>query len=231
LCVWYGIGTFAAVTGTPPTGQRGACEFLTLVDGTIWVLDRALEPEWSVLYRVVEQDGNPVVAELRVVPAPHSEEEDEWAEEALLKPQKTWGVEPPVADGGLLARQVRAVRPGRAIKESRRWAALERENPIAHALGFRFSDSVLNAPRHVGRRGRSDRFYVEVCVAYIDAVQAGEPAPVQAAADRLGFKHAHVRDALHRARRRGLLTPPPPGRAGGQLTDKARAVLAEPEEQ
>jgi hypothetical protein len=65
---------------------------------------------------------------------------------------------------------------------------------------------------------------------YVRAVEQGRKDPVGAVA-RLarwrGSTTENIRDWVHRARRRGLLTAPPrAGRPGGQLTDKARAALA-----
>jgi hypothetical protein len=49
--------------------------------------------------------------------------------------------------------------------------------------------------------------------------------PVVRVADEMGFSREYVRDVIHKAHVRGLLTEAPRGQAGGALTDKARAVL------
>jgi hypothetical protein len=95
-----------------------------------------------------------------------------------------------------------------------------------------FSEQALEAPRRVGRRGRPDLYYARLAAAYVSAVESGNPRPVAAVAEQLGdgYSSAYVRDALHRARERGLLIRPPRGRAGGRLTNKALAMLDENKE-
>ena len=70
---------------------------------------------------------------------------------------------------------------------------------------------------------------------YVEAV-AGESAhPVRDVTERLAkernehYSEASVRALIHQARRRELLTRSPRGQAGGQLTDKAIALLTRKE--
>jgi hypothetical protein len=84
--------------------------------------------------------------------------------------------------------------------------------------------------KEAGRRGRSDLFYAEIASAYVSL--AADRAPIQRLRDRLEeeeglyFAEATVRDFVNQARRRGLLTPSPPGRPGGELTTKAQELLS-----
>jgi hypothetical protein len=64
---------------------------------------------------------------------------------------------------------------------------------------------------------------------YVAALDGGSRHPVQDVARQLGQGHnaTFVRDAIHRARERGLLTRAPRGKADGELTEKALALLDE----
>lgn len=83
-----------------------------------------------------------------------------------------------------------------------------------------------SAPRP-GRRGRGDVAYAAVAATYVGSLGAGRA--VQLTASELGYSPSQVRNLLYEARRRGLLTDSPAGREGGELTDKARALLADEE--
>lgn len=69
-----------------------------------------------------------------------------------------------------------------------------------------------------------DRKLVALAAEYV-ALLATEPAAAQVLAGRRGYTVAMVRRQLHEARQRGLLTKGPRGKQGGDLTDKARALL------
>jgi hypothetical protein len=75
-----------------------------------------------------------------------------------------------------------------------------------------------------GRVGRNDKFYAEIAARYVEEVATGN-APLKRLAEREHFDESTVRAFLNKARRRGLLTAAPPGRAGGRLTPKALALL------
>jgi len=78
-----------------------------------------------------------------------------------------------------------------------------------------------------GRRGRGDVFYAEAAAVYRDEVQADPSRATVRAAARLGLDASQLRGVLGQARRRGLLTSAPAGRAGGSPTEKARRLLAD----
>lgn len=76
-----------------------------------------------------------------------------------------------------------------------------------------------------GRRGREDHFYAALAALYVDKLGTTH-APVAELADELGYSASQVANLLYEARhRRGLLTTPPKGRAGGVLTPKGLQVL------
>jgi hypothetical protein len=90
----------------------------------------------------------------------------------------------------------------------------------AHQVTWR---RTLDGQHRPGRRGRPDRFYAEVAAEYVDALAGGRP--IKDVSRERFLSASQVRDLVSEARRRGLLTKPPKGRAGGHLTAKARAEL------
>jgi hypothetical protein len=69
-------------------------------------------------------------------------------------------------------------------------------------------------------------YYAELAAEYVAALERGDQRPIQTMAAARGIVVHRVRDLLHRARVRGLLSASEPGRTGGALTPKARALLA-----
>jgi DNA-binding IscR family transcriptional regulator len=51
--------------------------------------------------------------------------------------------------------------------------------------------------------------------------------PVDDLASRHNLSASQIRNLMHACRRRGMLTASPPGRAGGELTPRAIALLKE----
>ena len=100
---------------------------------------------------------------------------------------------------------------------------LDREQGSPRPLPTRFSKEAVSAPRRPASKGRDDRFYAAVASLYVEALETGSRKPVVDAAKMLSatkrgtYEPAYVRDLLHVARQRDLLTRPPKGRAGGQF--------------
>lgn len=76
-----------------------------------------------------------------------------------------------------------------------------------------------------GVRGKDDRVFAEVANQYVLLVGAGERAPLKKLAEVLHVSRSRARNVVLEARKRGLLTETKPGRAGGDLTAKARRLL------
>lgn len=87
-----------------------------------------------------------------------------------------------------------------------------------------FDRSELGGSRRPGRAGRPDLFYAEWAARYVTAMRETGP-PLPRLAEEHGFNTSTIRGFLNEARRRGLLTQAPLGRAGGELTEKARELL------
>lgn len=77
-----------------------------------------------------------------------------------------------------------------------------------------------------GRQGHPDVFYAGVASEYVQRLAMGRRSPVRDIAKARQYSTSMVNNWVHTARKRGLLTASPPGRAGGDLTDRARQLLA-----
>jgi hypothetical protein len=139
--------------------------------------------------------------------------------------------------------------PGRALRDLRLTLALERFSGFLRQIERdpNLAKQLLSAhgiplgarpaKRRPGRAGREDAYYLIFAVAYIERLAEGSRRPIQDLAERppkaikgyvsdgLVASPATVRDIIHQARVRGLLTGSPPGRPGGELTPKAKDML------
>lgn len=209
-----------------PAGTGGGVDRL-------WVV-LPLDEHWDSYVRLEAVEGQPVIAELRVLPTLMDRPGTEWLAPTLKSGD--WTPDPPA--GGLTSRALRGVHLGRALELA--YEALgeffERERNLPRDLPTEFAADAVAVPRRPGSKGRDDQFYAVVASMYVDALERGSRKPVVDAAAALSkarrgtYEPTYVRDLLHVARQRGLLTRPPKGRAGGQLTDKARQVLDQEEQ-
>jgi hypothetical protein len=159
---------------------------------------------WIAAYAITVDEGQPVVAELRVTPTAR------------------------VPAGGLTARMLRELKPGAAVAEAYAEMGLDADRPPRRFAKAR------KQPTRPGRRGRDDSFYANIAWEYVRALTARSRHPVADTAEvlrknDLHYSDAYVRDAIAEARRRGLLTPARRGRAGGRLTEKGRKLCFEQE--
>jgi hypothetical protein len=124
-------------------------------------------------------------------------------------------------ESGLTTDVLRAVRVGDLHARARDWLSLGPPD----GPWFGTDPAEFNEVRHPGRRGRDDSFYAQVAAWYVHLLTRADHAPAAALAEQMKVSVSSIRGLLYEARRRGLLTNAPPGRAGGQLTDKARGLL------
>jgi len=105
---------------------------------------------------------------------------------------------------------------------------------IFHRHGVR---SRVEVGRRPGRAGRSDEFYVRWAEAYIDLLARGSRSPIKDLARHPPVKidgfdpsarksEGTVRAIIQEARRRDLISRPPPGKAGGELTQSGLELLS-----
>ena len=183
--------------------------------------DVTLDAVWHVTYRLIPQGQRVAVVEARVWPRP--------------------GATLPV--GGLSAGVLRRVQLGRVVDHLSRmfallWVRPGAETPravkaLAEAFPFlraetpprRARERTKGAASRPGRRPLSEHELVAAAAAYLDAIKRGSARPVQDAAKRIRETPKRLRDRLHKARTRGLLTTVMGGVAGGTLTPRAKELL------
>lgn len=79
-----------------------------------------------------------------------------------------------------------------------------------------------------GRRKRTDEDFARLAWEYVLLVNEGDPSPAKTLSNRLGGSAAVWANRISEARRRGLLTAPEPGEAGGHLTDRGEELMGYP---
>lgn len=180
--------------------------------------------DWVAAYRLLPGTDGPVIAEVRVFPFEAGATGGQWSAEKLGDDAKC----PP---GGVPASVLRAV------KLSTPWAHLARaeREAVLRSWGERADSPVfikrLDELTERGSSSAGERLLrlAQVARAYAEAAASDEnrSSPRRAAAEATNYSPDHVRDLIRDARQEGLLTPPPgPRRPGGELTEKAKAILA-----
>lgn len=124
---------------------------------------------------------------------------------------------PDTPPSGITTRMLRDLKTGPLISTLRVAAAQSK------AL---FGTPDLSIGHRVGRGGRDERFYAEWAREYVAAC-ARSVHPVADLAARYHVSASQVRNLTYACRKRGMLTRSLPGRAGGELTEKALRLLEE----
>jgi hypothetical protein len=200
----------------------------------VWV-ESPLDSEWVAAFRLFEQEGQIVIGELRIHPAEEKHAKPgRWSAET-----ERLGISAQVPEGGLTARKLRQVRFDatrdfirEALAEVRKRQRREKDPAFAKATaemlasfgGVYDVETVKRRPKS-GRRPWPDEEYAGLAARYVGKVQSGSARPIAELAKELHYSPARIRQALLTARRRGLLTDTRRGRAGGELTGKALAIL------
>lgn len=205
------------------TFETSDVRFAGRSDGGLWFCVR-LRGGWTACYRLMPSDGRPTVAELRVLPTPPGEVVHVDGDNVVGHHE--------TPEGGLTAGLLKdEVVVGRHVyerlpNELRR--AKAHEDLYEVFFGSLAFDPESKPPR--ARRGpKADppEDYARWAATYVKFCEAGERAPVVATAEAHNTEPETMRSRLERARRRGLLTRQTAGRAGGELTDRARELLKE----
>lgn len=203
----------------------------------LWVLAN-IDEDWRADFRLCVQGDRLVVAEVRLYP--RITEDGKQADFGISSGWNDgdtagapWsageaaGIEAKAPEGGVTARLLRQV-PVHIHETLATFAdAVGRgpRIPDAYLAAGPLTAAKLNGekkPRQ-GRPPVPDARLLKVATIYADAVASGKP--VQAVAAELKMSGSKARDLVHRARQRGFLTQATPGRASGQLTPKATALL------
>jgi hypothetical protein len=191
-------------------------------------LEDAHGGRWTIDAWVVLRERRLVVGELRIYPAASAPE---------FAGQPWQGRATEVPPGGLERRTLRSVPVGRYAPVVEAWASQRATWPdFAPTASPRVDLSLLNLilpglatiaarPRPRRAAGREDLYYAVLAQAYVDRLAARSLTPVRDIARRRGDRPAHIRDLLHEARERGLLSPARPGKREGHLLAPALALL------
>lgn len=170
----------------------------------IWSLGQ-LESDWIYAMRFRTQNGRWVVGELRVFPNSkllNSKRVERWLAEPLEFVQE-------IPLGGLTARQLRRIPFGKPI------AAMDGLMKAARAIA-----------QHYRKSGDRDLKLLPIAEAYVACLRRRSRRPTADCAQQMGLSGSQVRDAVHQARKQGLLTSSRgQGFAGGELTPRALALL------
>ena len=135
----------------------------------------------------------------------------------------------PLPPGGVTSRLLRRLPLGEIVEAVRAELHQTARDVAPHGrrAGHQFADRAAVFARRPGRAGRGDRDYAEVAAAYVSILATGDLKPVETLAAQMVLSPSQIRNVLYEARRRALLTKAPPGRPGGQLTEKCHRVLKE----
>jgi len=202
----------------------------------VW-LEVPITEDWTSAARLAVQNGQLVVAELRIFPnEPGRQLPGLWSAELL-------GARARVPPGGLTSRMLRRVRLTEHPKHTRAVLAsgvnVRRAGADVHvSAATLLANPVLGRalpglnepggrPRPERRSGRPDRFYARLAADYARLIERGGRRPVVELARRHEVKPPRMRDMIREARERGLLTFFTQGRPGGALTPRARVLLGE----
>jgi hypothetical protein len=197
---------------------------------TAW-LEVAISDDWMSAARLAMQDGQVVVAEMRVFPrerAPGASPlAGEWSAEVL------GALAPSPPRGGITKDLLRRVPMGQGAQHFRE--LLRAYQGKAGSMGwlaqemfersFPGAGAVPERPRPERGTGRPDWFFAQLAADYCTAIERGSRRPVAELAARRRFPVARIRSMLHEARVRGLLTRNRRGVFGGALTSRAQEIL------
>jgi hypothetical protein len=192
--------------------------------------------DWTCAFRLAEQAGEMVVAEVRFFPK-ELEPEGTWIDHPKLGrvmvhqsigeglPRRrygTWSCEPDsIPRGGVQARVLRQVKPGEALR-----LAFGASRGIPPPEEF----ESLAERRYKGKRRRRDELLLaHVALRYEQACHDQSVAPAKAVRERLRaeglfYERSTVRDLIREARKQGFLTKWQRG-ALSVATDKTHALL------
>jgi hypothetical protein len=195
---------------------------------SIWVEVPNTDDKWTAAYRVMVKGGEFVVGELRLYPTELPLMDYDYG-------PGSWSEGPSsVPPGGLTARYAHTgYRFGDWRRETPtlldRLAVWVGEDGLASIFTSRgIPPEALERLRHEPRRRRrgDEREYARIAALYVDALKQGIRNSVAHVAKSEKMERDTVRDQLHEARRRDILTKPTKeGVAGGELTEKAIGLL------
>ena len=174
---------------------------------------------WYVSAVFLQEGDQLVMAELKVFPGPRK---NEGRRTARRKPGEWSGRNEAletVPDGGVSARLLRCIR----LTDLQELVAASLPDPSDNGP----ASGLLAGVVRPGSVGRPDRYFAEWAFAYAKKLAEGSRSPIKDLAAEHGRSPGQVRDLIHDARVRGLLSRERQGRAAGSLTPKAIRLLRE----
>jgi hypothetical protein len=161
---------------------------------------------WAYAMQIRMEQGRWVVAALRVFP------EAELLDSNRMKYLKSGPItDRAIPPGGLTARQLRQI---------------SFQEPLAPYNGLMKAAKKIADQYKITSPQTSDYDLARIAEIYVDVLRRGSRRSNQDRAKRTGLSPSQVRDAIHKARARGLLTPSRgQGFAGGELTPTAADLL------
>jgi hypothetical protein len=222
----------------PVRRSRNTFRVIQPTDGeTDEVFQGQLGAGWLYEQRLTRQDGTWVVAELQVFLYSPREHASIWGKHEVVTSEATKRL----PRGGLTARLIRSIPFGRgphsALTEIdvafRDYVKSRQQRIAAESRQQRTRGKLLETANSTSASLKRDFELAETARLYVEWGRKGSRRPNVEVASVLNVKPSQVRDAIHRARLRGLLTSDDQkkqGAAKGELTEKARALLADPEQ-
>jgi hypothetical protein len=134
----------------------------------------------------------------------------------FISPARVYPTPPPLSSS-----VIRKISVKRLDRQAKDWLAIRQQVGLA----IETDEAEFQQNRRPGKVGRPDSFYARAALRYLELVKAGA-SPTKALAEERHISQSSARDLIHEARSRGLLTSMGRGQAGGQLTDKAKLLLA-----
>ena len=241
--VWFGLpGDLPVVQPLAHERMRGE-ERPAILTTDVW-LEIDVGDRWRAAFRLVPYASQPVVAELRLFPRDDwpTRKAGQWradflgllagrvvGEQAGRRPHDSASFA--AVRHGITGQLLRQIPVGAHVRFTRgfmadirkRWATIYEKGPTSPFAEFLAPRA---PPRAQRASGWPDRFYAELAAAYVGRLEAGSRRPIADLARRRKLSAEQIRDAIHTARERGLLTPASvQGRPGGQLTPTAKQLL------
>jgi transposase-like protein len=200
----------------------------TVLVERIW-LEVPIDDTWMTASRLAVQDGRVVIAEIRVFPL---ESRGSAVPPAGIWSAEVLGARAPVPPKGLSARTLRNIRLGehpRHVADVLDWVTQQQQAAPAHVAKFFGLGAVTQKPQAIKstrpRSGRPDAFYAAVAARYLRAIKRNSKRPGVDVARQMKVEPSKIRDWLHQARERKLLSPSSHGKRGGQLTRAGAALV------
>jgi hypothetical protein len=176
---------------------------------------------WMVCFRIIPQLGQPVIAEMRIFPGNKGKRKfppGQWP--------GMYGDRAHVPPGGITTTFLHGITK-KEIRAALRAIHNRHKEYLPESLGP-LVPPAHQPPGKRGRKGRTDEELARIAETYEKAFLDNRPA-TKAVAVMLKVTISKARDAIHRARTRGFLSPAiEKGRGGGAMTLLGRQILKQP---